>query len=55
MGEVVVDFDDKLDETTDLTRLLTLKSRTESIVRLPTKSRGIRFISKGVLLSGSTN
>jgi len=27
MGEVVMDFDDKPDETTDLTWFLTLKSR----------------------------
>jgi len=52
MGEVVMDFDDKLDETTDLTRLLILKSRTESIVQLPTKSRGTGIISKGELAPG---
>jgi len=46
MGVVVMDFDDKPDETTDLTRLLTLKSRTEIILRLPTKSRGIGIVSK---------
>ena len=29
MSEVVLDFDDKPDETTESTRLLTLNSRTE--------------------------
>jgi len=52
MGEVVMEFDDKPDETTDLTRLLTLKSRTESIVRLPTKSRGFGIIYKRELAPG---
>jgi hypothetical protein len=40
VGELVMDFDEEPEETTDLTRLVTLKSRAESIVRLPTKSRG---------------
>ena len=37
MGGVVLRFDDKSDEMTDSTRLLTVHSRTERIVRLPTK------------------
>ena len=53
-----MDFDDEPDETTDLTRLLTLKSRAESIVRLPNKSRGFGIISKrglapGIYLAGT--
>jgi hypothetical protein len=49
MGDVVLDFDD---ETTDSTQLLTITSRTESIVRLPTKSSGIGIVSKGELAPG---
>jgi hypothetical protein len=52
MGEVVLDFDDKPDETTDFTPLLTLKARTECIVRLPTESKGFGAISKGELVPG---
>jgi len=52
MGEAVMDFDNKPDESTDLTQLLTLKSRAESIVRLPSKSRGFGIISKGELAPG---
>ena len=52
MGEVVMDFDDKSDETTELTQLLTLKSRAQSIVRVSTKSRGFGIISKGELVPG---
>ena len=52
MGEVVLNFDDKPDETTDINHVLTLKSRTESIVRLPTKSKGLGVISKSELVQG---
>jgi hypothetical protein len=52
MSEVVLHFDDKLDETTDSTRLLTLNSRTESIVRLPTKSSGFGNVTKEELAPG---
>ena len=49
MDEVVIDFDDEPDEMTDVNQTLTLKSRAESIVRLPTKSRRIGIISKSEL------
>jgi hypothetical protein len=52
IGEVVMNFDDKPDETTDLTQLLHLKSRAESIVRLPTKSTGFGIICKRELAPG---
>jgi hypothetical protein len=52
MVAVVMDFDDEPDETTDLTRLKSLKSRVEITVRLPTKSRGFGIISKGELAPG---
>jgi hypothetical protein len=46
MGNVVID------ETTDFPQLLTVKSRTAFIVRLPTKTRGTGIISKGELATG---
>jgi hypothetical protein len=52
MGEVVLDFDDKPDEMTNFTQLLTLRARTECIVRLPTESKGSGIISKGELVPG---
>jgi hypothetical protein len=52
MGEVVLNFDDEPDETTDANSILTLKSRAESIVRLPTKSKGLGVISKSELAPG---
>jgi len=52
MGEVVINFDNKPDEMTDLTRLLTVLSRTEGIVRLPTRSNGLSIISKEELAPG---
>ena len=39
-GKVVMDLDDEPNEMTDVTQTLTLKSRAESIVRMPIKSRG---------------
>jgi hypothetical protein len=52
MGEVVLEFGDKPDETTEFTQLLTLKARTECIVRLPTESKGTGIIYKGKLIPG---
>ena len=52
IGEVVLDFDDETDDTTDINHILTLKSRTESIVQLPTKSKGLAVISKSELAPG---
>jgi hypothetical protein len=52
MGEIVLQFDNKPDETIDSTRLLTLNSRTESIVRLLTKSSGFGIITKEELGPG---
>jgi hypothetical protein len=48
----VIDFDDKPYETTDLPQLLTVNSRTECIVRLPTKTSGTGIISKRKLVAG---
>jgi hypothetical protein len=52
MSEVVLQIDDKPDETTDSTRLLTLNSRTEIIIRLPTKSSGFGIFTKEELAPG---
>jgi len=41
-----LDFDEEPDEMTNINLILTLKFRAESIVRLPTKSKGIGIISK---------
>jgi hypothetical protein len=52
MGEVVMDFDDEPNETTDVNHIVTLKSRAESIVSLPTKSNGVGIISKREIAPG---
>jgi hypothetical protein len=52
MGELVMDFDDEPNETTDVKQVLTLKSRTERIVCLPTKSNGVGIISKREIVAG---
>jgi predicted transcriptional regulator len=52
MGEVVMDFDDEPNEMTDVKHVLTLKSRAESIVCLPTKSNGVGVISKREIVPG---
>jgi hypothetical protein len=46
MSDVVLHFADIPDERTDSTRLLTQNSRTESIVRLPTKSNAFGIVTK---------
>jgi hypothetical protein len=51
MGEIVMDFDEP-DETADVNHILTLKSRAESIVRLPAKSNGIGIVSKREIVPG---
>jgi len=48
MGDVVMDFDDEPEETTEVNHILTLKSRPENIVRMSSKSRRLGIISKGV-------
>ena len=52
MGNVVVKFDPKLDKTDADTCKLTLKARSENIVKLPTKSMGHGLISKRELIPG---
>jgi hypothetical protein len=52
MGEVMLHFDDRPDETTDSTWLLTLNSRTENIVHLPTKFTGLGIVTKKELAPG---
>jgi hypothetical protein len=46
MGEAVMDFDDEPDAATDVNYIRTLKSTAQSIVQLPTKSKGFGNISK---------
>ena len=52
MGEVTINFDSETNETVRDTYKLTLKNRTESIVQLPTKSKGHGIISKREIISG---
>ena len=40
MGEVLINFDNETNKVVNKTRKRTLKTRTESITRLPTKSKG---------------
>jgi hypothetical protein len=47
-----MDLDYEPDETTDVNHILSLKSRGESIVRFPTKSRGLEVISKRKIVPG---
>jgi hypothetical protein len=52
MGEVLLDFDDKIDRVASKHCKLTLKSRTENIAKLPTKSKGHVSISKREIAPG---
>jgi hypothetical protein len=52
MSDVVLKFDNKTNETKNETYKLILKPRTESIVRLPTKSKGLGIIPKGEIIPG---
>jgi hypothetical protein len=52
VGEVKLNFVDKITDTTSKTHTLTLKTRTESIVRLPTKSVGLGIITKKEIIPG---
>jgi hypothetical protein len=51
-GEVVMNFDDETNKVVNKTHRLTLKTRTENIIRLPTKSKGQGIISKREIISG---
>jgi len=51
MGEVLINFDETNKEVKE-THRLTLKTRAESIVRLPTKSKGHRIIPKRKIVPG---
>jgi hypothetical protein len=46
MGEVMISFDDETNKVVSETHKLALKTRTESIVQLPTKLKGHGIISK---------
>jgi len=46
MGETTMNFDKETDRITSKTHKLTLKSRTEGIVQLPTKSKGLGIMPK---------
>jgi hypothetical protein len=52
MGHVIVKFDPKPDEDNSENCKLTLKARSENIVKLPTKSLGHGLISKKELMPG---
>jgi hypothetical protein len=52
MSDVVLKFDNKTNETKNETCKLILKLRTESIVRLPTKSKGLGIIPKEEIVPG---
>jgi len=52
MGQVTMSFDNEINEAKNKSHTLTLKTRTESIVQLPTKSKGLGIISKRKILPG---
>jgi hypothetical protein len=52
MGDVVVKFDPKPDKVNSKNCKRTLKTRSENIVKLPTKSLGHGLISKKELIPG---
>jgi hypothetical protein len=52
MGGVVINFDNETNKTVNETHRLTLKTRTENIVQLPTKSKGHGIISKREIVPG---
>ena len=52
MNDVTMSFDSETDKTKAETYKLTLKPRTENIVRLPTKSKGLGIISKAQTMPG---
>jgi len=52
MGEVLINFDNETNKIVNETHRLTLKTRTESITRLPTKSKGHGIISKREIIPG---
>jgi hypothetical protein len=49
-GEVMINFDDKTNRVVSEPHKLTFKVRAESIVELPTKSKGHGIISKKYLV-----
>jgi hypothetical protein len=52
MGEVIINFDDETNRVVNETQKLTLKTWTESIVQMPTKSKGHGIISKREIAPG---
>jgi len=52
MDEVIMSFDNEVKKANNKSHKLTLKTRTESIVQLPTKSKGLGIISKREIVPG---
>jgi hypothetical protein len=52
MGELTMNFDDENDKTINVAHKLTLKTRTENMARLTTKSKGRGLISKQEIIPG---
>ena len=52
MDDVIMSFDNEANKTRNKTHKLTLKTRTESIVQLPTKTTGLGIISKREIIPG---
>ena len=50
--DAIINFDNEADQEKDMTHKLTLKNRTESIVQLPTNSKGLGVISKREIIPG---
>jgi len=52
MGKVTMSFDNEINEAKIKSHTLTLKTRADSIVQLPTKSKGLEIISKREIVPG---
>ena len=52
MDDVIMSFDNQANKTKNESHKLTLKTRTESIVQLPTKCKGLGIISKREIIPG---
>jgi hypothetical protein len=52
MNNVIMSFFNETDKAKNETHKLTLKPRTESIVQLPTKLKGLGIIPKGEIVPG---
>jgi hypothetical protein len=52
MGEMTINCNDETNRTVRETSKLTLKTRTENIIKLPTKSKGHGIVSKREIVPG---